>query len=370
MDFSAIFQIRTKKFWWMDVIFYFVMSLLVATVLCYVIFLTKNNLQREDIKKETIALQGVGTERQKEGEKEVIGYQKKISDFSNLLNNHEFASNVFAFMQSQAMQNIWFKQFSLDKKKKSVQLSGESDDMDAFSRQVATFEKNKYVKSIGTLNSSIGNSARIEFDINLLLDQSIFSYLANTSSISETIQPQESLVQQSQEATTGTEGNPTITVNGSDENLPIDEQQTLQSSEVNLSSEKLMISFRFLLNPEVVGIVNEANHKVILNVPYGTDVKNLTPSIVVSPEATVLPDSNVPRNFTNSVIYQVVAQDGSVQSYDVGLVVGAPLEASEGSSQFGFIALIIIVLLIIIVTAAISLFIWRKRTLGAPQSKN
>ena len=52
MDFSVIFQLRTKKFWWMDVIFYFVISLLIATLFCYVIFLTKNNFQREDIKKE------------------------------------------------------------------------------------------------------------------------------------------------------------------------------------------------------------------------------------------------------------------------------------------------------------------------------
>ena len=39
MDFSVIFQLRTKKFWWMDVIFYFVIYLLIATVLCYFIFL-------------------------------------------------------------------------------------------------------------------------------------------------------------------------------------------------------------------------------------------------------------------------------------------------------------------------------------------
>jgi len=56
MDFSTIFQLRTKKFWWMDVIFYFVISLLIATALCYVIFLIKDNLLRQDIKKETAAL--------------------------------------------------------------------------------------------------------------------------------------------------------------------------------------------------------------------------------------------------------------------------------------------------------------------------
>ena len=111
MDFSVIFQLRTKKFWWMDVIFYFVISLLVATILCYLIFLTKNILQKEDIKTET-KLQTVGTET-KNKKKDVITYRKKIADFSRLFKNHEFASNVFAFMQRQTMPNIWFKQFPL-----------------------------------------------------------------------------------------------------------------------------------------------------------------------------------------------------------------------------------------------------------------
>ena len=47
-------------------------------VLCYVIFLIKNNLQREDIQKEMSALQTVGTDSQKEQETEVINYRKKL----------------------------------------------------------------------------------------------------------------------------------------------------------------------------------------------------------------------------------------------------------------------------------------------------
>ena len=80
MDFSAIFQMRTKKFWWMDVIFYFVMSMLIATLLCYAIFSIKYNSNKEEIRKQDIALQTVGTDQQKEEEKQVINYQKKILD--------------------------------------------------------------------------------------------------------------------------------------------------------------------------------------------------------------------------------------------------------------------------------------------------
>jgi len=87
MDLSAIFQLRTKKFWWMDVIFYLVISLLIAAVLCYVIFLTKNNLQRKALVQEVAAMQTVGTQTQKAQEKSVISYQKKIVDFTNLLKN-------------------------------------------------------------------------------------------------------------------------------------------------------------------------------------------------------------------------------------------------------------------------------------------
>ena len=186
MDFSAIFQIRTKKFWWMDVIFYFVISSLIATALIWVIFLVKDGMINKQIDATKTALLTVGTQLQKSQESDVISYQKKINDFTNLLKSHEFASHVFNFMQAQTMPNVWFKQISLDERSNSVQLSGESDSMDAFSRQVATFERNTYVKNIASLNSSLGGSARVGFNISLQMDKNIFSYVSSTPSISQT----------------------------------------------------------------------------------------------------------------------------------------------------------------------------------------
>lgn len=348
MDFSAIFQLRTKKFWWMDVIFYFVISSLIATVLCYLIFLTKNSFQREDIKKEIVALQTVGTDQQKGYEKDVVDYRNKINDFSSLLKNHEFTSNVFAFVGAQTMPNIWFKQFGLDKKNNEAQLSGESDDMDAFSRQVATFEKNKYVKNIGILNSALGDSARIEFNINLALDRNILSYLP---SILETTTP--SGQSPSPMATPAVpEGLPAVT------NSPTNEQQSQGGA--NKSSEKLITSFHFLLNPEVVGVVDQTNYAVTLNVPYGTDIKNLTSSIVISPGSAVLPASNISQNFISPVTYTVTAQDGSVQNYIVKVIIDAPPKVVEKSSWSGYIALAVIILAGIIIAVIVVLFFRRR----------
>lgn len=178
----------------MDVIFYFVVSLLVSTVFCYLILLTKNNIQRQEMENDQAALQTVGTQQQKDQEKEVINYQRKINDFSNLLKNHEFASNAFIFVEKQTVPNIWFKQFSLEESKRSIQLSGEAEDMDSYSRQIAILEKNKTVKSIGALNSSLGQEGKVAFNLDVILSDEIFNYRYGLPPVIETTTPSDQAV--------------------------------------------------------------------------------------------------------------------------------------------------------------------------------
>jgi hypothetical protein len=173
---SAIFKIKTKRFWWVDVILYFVVSLLIASLFCYGIFWLKNRMIKEDIETEILNLKNIGTQRQKDHEKTVKEYKKKIDDFSNILNSHKFASNVFALMQKYTMPNVWFQNFSLDPKSNKVQLQGEADSLDAFSRQVQTFENNEYIKSIGTFSSSLAQSEKTKFNISITLQPKITSY--------------------------------------------------------------------------------------------------------------------------------------------------------------------------------------------------
>ncbi len=189
MDFSIIYQLRTKKFWWLDVILYFALSLLVAALFCYLIFAIKISMQSKEIKELDASMETVGTEQQKVYEKEVVAYQKKFDDFAKLFKNHEFTSNVFAFVEERTRPTVWFGRFNMDQKNAQVVLSGEADSMEEFSRQVAILEKNEYVKSISLLNSSLGDSARVGFNLNLSLDPKIFSYISNTVSILETTTP-------------------------------------------------------------------------------------------------------------------------------------------------------------------------------------
>lgn len=95
-------------------------------------------------------------------------------------------------------------------------------------------------------------------------------------------------------------------------------------SPVKKSNAKAITSFKFSgLDPEVTGTISEAEKKISLTVPHGTDVTKLTPTIVVSGKAAVTPGSGTPANFTTPVTYTVEAEDGSEQDYTVTVTISA-----------------------------------------------
>lgn len=88
-----------------------------------------------------------------------------------------------------------------------------------------------------------------------------------------------------------------------------------------LSSDNQIIEFKFSnLNPSVTGTIDEINRTIKLEVPNGTAITALIPSITVSNKATVNPSSGVSNDFTNPVTYTVTAQNGNKQTYTVTVV--------------------------------------------------
>ena len=90
------------------------------------------------------------------------------------------------------------------------------------------------------------------------------------------------------------------------------------TEETTLSSEKQITNFRFEdLTPVVNGTIDNAAHTVTVTVPADTDITSLSPTIEASSGATVSPDPNAAQNFTNPVLYTVIAEDGTTQTYTV-----------------------------------------------------
>lgn len=90
------------------------------------------------------------------------------------------------------------------------------------------------------------------------------------------------------------------------------------------STAKDIVSFRFgELDPPVNATVSAADHTVSAEVPSGTAVDALVPTLVISEFATVSPESGTAVDFSSPVTYTVTAQDGSIQDWVVTVTVAS-----------------------------------------------
>lgn len=88
------------------------------------------------------------------------------------------------------------------------------------------------------------------------------------------------------------------------------------------------------LKPEVVGKIDDENHVITLELSNGTELKALRPAIEISQGTTVYPESGVENDFSEPVIYKVIAKDGSVQNYTVVAIVNLSSENYIRSFRF------------------------------------
>lgn len=70
-----------------------------------------------------------------------------------------------------------------------------------------------------------------------------------------------------------------------------------------LRDEAKITSFK--INDTYIGTIDEESKTIMVYVPSSLDIKNLTPSITYSENATITPASNIATDFTNPVTYTV-----------------------------------------------------------------
>ncbi|WP_425393071.1 cadherin domain-containing protein [Ekhidna sp.] len=64
-------------------------------------------------------------------------------------------------------------------------------------------------------------------------------------------------------------------------------------------------------------VIDEGAHTVTAEAVAGTDISTITPSITISTNASISPDTGVEQDFSSPVTYAVTAEDGSSQDWNV-----------------------------------------------------
>ena len=123
---------------WIDVLFYLSAGLLIFVFISY--FLVSQSVKASqkaqleaDVK---LASEDLKSSKLKT---EILTYQKKINDFSVVINGHLESSNAFGFIESKCHPRVWFSNFSLNPKTGEIAITGEAQNFQALGQQMIIF---------------------------------------------------------------------------------------------------------------------------------------------------------------------------------------------------------------------------------------
>jgi hypothetical protein len=168
-------EIKEKKEVTVDVVFYFVVSFAISLAACWGILMAKVFLQQNQIKHLDTQVAQYNTQDRQAKEKMLLEYKKKIDDFSVLLGDHRYSSNIFELIEKTTLPNVWFSNFAIQEEENSVQLSGQTENLESLSRQVHRFEDSPYISKVVVLNSEAQEQlGKVQFSVSISLNRDIF----------------------------------------------------------------------------------------------------------------------------------------------------------------------------------------------------
>jgi len=103
-----------------------------------------------------------------------------------------------------------------------------------------------------------------------------------------------------------------------------------------LSNENLITSFSLTIDNKVyMGDIDQINKTITFNV-VGKDLKSLTPTVIYSKKAKLLPSAGVVQNFNNEIVYNVIAENGDSNAYRI-IVNNRPLSSENKILTFSVV---------------------------------
>jgi len=154
----------------------FLLSLILLIVLggYYAFLRFKISSIRSGIREADDQIIKIKREKNNDTERYVFNAQKKINDFSEILEKHKITSNFFVFIDKTSYEKVKFLELGLDTETKNVFLKGETENFDTLGKQILNFKNNDFVKGLDISNISLDKEGKINFTVNFSLDSKIF----------------------------------------------------------------------------------------------------------------------------------------------------------------------------------------------------
>ncbi|MFH1462399.1 MAG: hypothetical protein ABIG08_01775 [bacterium] len=159
---------------WLTVLFYLAFVLLVFSVFAFFILNSSLGKSQKALADLELALEERMTPQKIVLEKEILGYQKKISDFFSLLQGRLKIFKVFNLIEKDCHPKISFQQFSLDSQEAEIVLSGKADSFESLSQQILIFKRENLIRTVDLEQVLIDQEGKVGFRLFIFLNPNIF----------------------------------------------------------------------------------------------------------------------------------------------------------------------------------------------------
>jgi len=162
---------------WQKILFYCLITLILGTVLSYFIlgYSQKKSLERLQNLEEIITEEK--TPQKIALEKEILNYQRKINNFTLILDYHPLSSKFFSFIQKTIHPNVRYSQVNLNLKESLAVVSGQAETFSALGQQLQILKRSPFnvLEDVALSRISLGRGGKVEFVLTFSFNPSFFA---------------------------------------------------------------------------------------------------------------------------------------------------------------------------------------------------
>jgi hypothetical protein len=175
MPIQIIPKSEERQPFWLDFLFYFSLFLVIAAASSYFILGSLKNKAEKKYNDLVLQLSQTATPQETVLEKKLTETKKKIDNFSLLLNNRKYTSQVFPLIEKITHPRVAFSSFNLEVSSGKVSLNGVTDNFQTLAQQVAALKSEKFISGVELFGLSAAKDGKISFGVSFTLDQKIFN---------------------------------------------------------------------------------------------------------------------------------------------------------------------------------------------------
>lgn len=159
---------------WQNILFYSSLALLVAGISS--LFLLERSLKnsRLSLKYLEETLTGEKTIQEVSLEKNILSWQKRIKNFSQLFSRHLYSLPAFDLIEKLTHPEVWFSQLNLDLPDSKAVASGQAESFTVLGQQLGLLEKEPEISDFALSSLSIGKQGKVNFTLNISFAPALF----------------------------------------------------------------------------------------------------------------------------------------------------------------------------------------------------